>query len=326
MRHPFWKWAGWLGVSLAGCLHGQDSRQVLTRPVADHQESRRSITVGPRQLNRESTKSVAKSARDQNVGTEAANKQHEAARDPHSIAGENLDLPQAAQLIPTKYVPPPAPTSESMPAPAPTQPMPLQEPARFVPASTTTGKPAIRAVGSSERRPFAEFERAVPVRGSRNAESSATVSEPQRPGADKVESLSSPTEEKHRASRQTKELSDVANSATTIHATEPMTRTRDVAQLVEQVFEDLRQHRLTEARERTEQLKRLVARRSTAESMDVTADIPAQTANGAVDHPAETQLSENRNESPGGAANESAQPTGNSENESFLNDEVPTHE
>ena len=38
---------------------------------------------------------------------------------------------------------------------------------------------------------------------------------------------------------------------------------RDVALLVDQVFEDLRQRRLADARQRTEWLKQLVARRST---------------------------------------------------------------
>ncbi|MBC7817959.1 MAG: hypothetical protein IAG10_13795 [Planctomycetaceae bacterium] len=46
MRHPFWKWTGWLSwlsVGLSGCLHGQDWRAAvskpLTRPVADRRET-----------------------------------------------------------------------------------------------------------------------------------------------------------------------------------------------------------------------------------------------------------------------------------------------
>lgn len=41
--------------------------------------------------------------------------------------------------------------------------------------------------------------------------------------------------------------------------TEPTARPRDVAVLVEQVFENLRQRRISAARERTEQLRHLVA-------------------------------------------------------------------
>jgi hypothetical protein len=41
---------------------------------------------------------------------------------------------------------------------------------------------------------------------------------------------------------------------------EPTARPRDVAVLVEQVFENLRQRRITAARERTEQLRQLVAK------------------------------------------------------------------
>ena len=118
----------------------------------------------------------------------------------------------------------------------------------------------------------------------------------------------------------------MANSATTIRATESTIRSRDVAQLVEQVFEDLRQHRLTEARERTEQLKRLVARGSAAESKDVIADDPAQPANAAVDHPEETQLPETSDESPVDVAIEAALSTDDSENEAIFDVEVPTHE
>jgi hypothetical protein len=204
--------------------------------------------------------------------------------------------------------------------------MPLQEPARFVPAPTTSGNPATRAVDSRETRPFAEFERVVPLRGIRNAESSATVTDSQCPGVGRVESLSSPSEEKHRVSCQTKELPNVANSPTTIRANESTIQTRDVAQLVEQVFEDLRQHRLTEARERTEQLKRLVARSSTSKVLDVTVDGPAQPANAVGDHPAETQLPEHSNESPVDVVNEAATSTDDSENENFFDVEVPTHE
>ncbi len=324
MRHPFWKWAGWLGVSLAGCLHGQDGRRVLTHPIADRQESLRPATAGPRQLKREPTKSSPTLTWDPIVGTGPANKQHQAARDPRLVSRVNPARPTDAQIIPTKYVSPSAPTSESVPTP--TKPTPLPEPAKFVPAPTTSGTPLTRAVRSRETRPFAEFERAVPLRSTRNAESSATATDARCPAADEVESLSSPSDEKHRASCQTKEFSDVANSATTIRAAESTARTRDVAQLVEQVFEDLRQHRLTEARERTEQLRRLVARSSTVTQMDVTTDDPAQTANAVVDQPAETQLPENRNESPVDVRNETAKSTDNRDNETFFDVEVPTRE
>ena len=60
MRHPFWKWTqwtSWLCVGLSGCLHGQDWRAAvskpLTRPVADRRESLpQPKVIGPRRQQR----------------------------------------------------------------------------------------------------------------------------------------------------------------------------------------------------------------------------------------------------------------------------------
>ena len=62
MRHPFWKWTqwtSWLCVGLSGCLHGQDWRAAvskpLMRPVADRRESLpQPKVIGPRRDHRTS--------------------------------------------------------------------------------------------------------------------------------------------------------------------------------------------------------------------------------------------------------------------------------
>lgn len=64
----------------------------------------------------------------------------------------------------------------------------------------------------------------------------------------------------------TQELSDMPEtgslpSESPSAGQDPPARPRDVAVLVEQVFEDLRQRRLDEARQRTQWLKQLVAKR-----------------------------------------------------------------
>lgn len=69
----------------------------------------------------------------------------------------------------------------------------------------------------------------------------------------------------------TKELPDVTDTTTAAkdpadEDAEPSVRPRDVSVLVEQVFEDLRQRRVNDARQRTEWLKQLVKKRASAGS------------------------------------------------------------
>lgn len=64
-----------------------------------------------------------------------------------------------------------------------------------------------------------------------------------------------------------------ANDSSNTNA-EPAARPRDVSVLVEQVFEDLRQRRINDARQRTEWLKQLVKKRVPASPSNVVAEEP----------------------------------------------------
>lgn len=190
--------------------------------------------------------------------------------------------PRGAKVIPVEFVPPPAP-----PAAPPTLPLPVP-----MPASCLTATPSAPNV-------FAEFERLIPRRTSditRVPDGSAAPEkfdeivvvpqqEPTPPAALPViipartfmttnppvvpQSLPpiSPPE--------SLEMTDISANTTESPSAdqEPLARPRDVAVLVEQVFEDLRQRRLDEARQRTQWLKQLVAKRLPV-PRDITAEEP----------------------------------------------------
>lgn len=339
MRHPFWKWtqcASWLCVGLSGCLHGQDWRAAvskpLTRPVADRRESLpQPKVIGPRRDHRTSfvlpTNSPAPAAvalppartsvpivsgpRALSSKVSAPPVGHVT---PSAIVARPLPLtasgmdgvsrraaeaiqppttkdeaqPRGAKVLEAGFIPPPAP-----PAAPPTSSLPVPTPA---PQLTAEPPPVVQTVRTPQppanvrtptREVFAEFERTIPRRNASVPQESAAPVEddeivvaPERepttprplpliiPAGTSVPRIQ-PGVPRSLPPISAKELPDVSDTITTApdssHADlEQIARPRDVALLVEQVFEDLRQRRLDQARQRTAWLKQIVIRRESA--------------------------------------------------------------
>ena len=141
-------------------------------------------------------------------------------------------------------------------------------------------------VQTPTREVFAEFERTIPLRNASAPQESAAPDEdeivvaPERKPttprplpliipAGTSGPLIQPAIPRSLPPLSAKELPDVSDTITTApdspHADlEQIARPRDVALLVEQVFEDLRQRRLDQARQRTAWLKQIVIRRESA--------------------------------------------------------------
>lgn len=141
MRHPFWQWAGWLSLGLSGCLHGQDWRAAvskpMTRPVADNRESRpQPKVVGP-------------------------------------IRGKPANFVPPPEVAPAPAVIARAPISSQVPAvppevalPTRQQPKPVGSESKITPVSHEVRTPQVTAAAvaspSSSNGSFAEFERLIP--------------------------------------------------------------------------------------------------------------------------------------------------------------------
>lgn len=322
MRHPFWRWTGWLSLGLAGCLHGQDWRAVVSkptsRPVADRRESRpQPKVVGPVRGGQpkfvppaevatpaaiESRPAVARA-----VQAAPLSEQHKV---PPKVKPElqtrrseiipvGLDVPKAAPSVTQSVVPPVAASA----SPANT-------------SASVTSPPSSLVIERPRSEGFAEFERTIPTRQfdsvNRSVQPADAIevvvtekSEPDKATAlsEKAPALpvitpagalvptkpvispgsSSRTLEPEAAASEdrprglfsnsvprAKELPDVTDTNTAPEKdppsvdAEPAVRPQDVSVLVEQVFEDLRQRRLNDARQRTEWLKQLVKKRGPA--------------------------------------------------------------
>ena len=346
MRHPFWKWTqwtSWLCVGLSGCLHGQDWRAAvskpLTRPVADRRESLpQPKVIGPRRQPRTSfvppTDSPASAAivsspvrtaapimsgprvLSSKVSVPAASHMtpsaimarppaftasgmdgasRKAAEAVHPPTTKDEAQPRGVRVHEAGFIPPPAP-----PAAPPTIPdsIPPQRDLDSV-EPRPTGSSAIKTMqplpdgrGSildqqPTREVFAEFERTIPRRRASvlpesdvlDKDDEVVVAPKHEPTVPPPLPLIVPARSSVPAIEpdvprllppiSAKELPDVSDTITTapesMHADlEQAARPRDVAVLVEQVFEDLRQRRLDQARQRTAWLKQLVSRREPA--------------------------------------------------------------
>lgn len=316
MRHPFWRWTGWLSIGLSGCLHGQDWRAAVTKPttrsVADRRESSpHPKVVGP--FRSESPKFVPNAA--------VAN--------PSQIATRPAAINRTSQ-VPQQDTLPPAVKPESRPRDQKVTPVGYEVPAT-TPAATS---PA--SVELPRTAPYAEFERTIPQRRSSVAspvvpqaepvevvvveESKVETSEPEKATALPIITpagaliSSKPATAQGSRSRSlepedsldadqtrglfsksaapAKEMPDVtdatdatANDSTNTNA-KPVARPQDVSVLVEQVFEDLRQRRINDARQRTEWLKQLVKKRAPANPSNAVAEeSPAATEDSRLNEP-----------------------------------------
>lgn len=293
MRHPFWRWAGWLSIGLSGCLHGQDWRAAVTKPttrsVAGRIESRpQPKVVGPFRSGQ------SKFAPSPEVATPSMIVARPAATKNAPQFPQEVTLPPAVKAEPRTRAQQVTPVGHEV--------------------STTTPAAASPVIVEPPRTgPFAEFERTIPVQ--RTVVTSSAVpqakpievivvegSDPEKttalsvitPAGALVSAKPVAVQGSHSRSLEpevssaddqprglfsksavpAKEMSDVtdatAKDASSTNA-QPATRPQDVSALVEQVFEDLRQRRMNDARQRTEWLKQLVRKRAPASPSDVVA-------------------------------------------------------
>lgn len=342
MRHPIWKWTGWLswlGVGLSGCLHGQDWRAAvskpLTRPVVDQWAAPKNpFVVGPLRQDQRTfvpPSNVSAANIDASLpahtpvprfvgqrrsppktkvpavghitpsaitasppaltasGTDRLARSTAEAIQPATIIDEAQ--PRGAKVLEAEFIPPPVPPA----APSPSDP-PDEQSAAQITAEAPPVIPVIHAPPPTKSRPaptqegFAEFERMIPLRKAEITREPAPWTDDEEIAvAQEIEPItpqplpliipSGATRPVHRplASQSVplasvKELPDVPDTTITASDSsnadpERIVRPRDVAVLVEQVFEDLRQRRLDQARQRTAWLKQVVSRRESDREM-----------------------------------------------------------
>ena len=341
MRYPFWKWTGWLGllsVGLSGCLHGQDWRAAvskpLTRPVADRRESvptpkfvgpvRKErtpfvpppFTPTPITINPQSTpapKPIVTGPRPSPVKTAPTSIGHVTpsaitAR-PLSFTASDLNRtspisteaiqpptthdeaqPRGAKMLEAEFVPPPAPPA-MIPATltqSPPSASPMTGHDEPIVNTVQAVSPTL-ATSTTTQDGYAEFERSIPRRNPSKSQPREPVPqsddreitvvpmpEPTAPPsmpiivpAGRTAPVSAVEVPQSFPTESEKEWPDVSDIITTEPdspdaETEQVARPRDVAVLVEQVFEDLRQRRLDQARQRTAWLKQIVTKREIA--------------------------------------------------------------
>ncbi len=175
---------------------------------------------------------------------------------PPAVTATQPQAVTAPQQLPVTKKSQPATTS------SPSEPAPFAEFERAVPLSTKSTASKVTPVSSNEPvlAPPADegvdIEQSSPV--TEDAESNSydaqAESLPMIFPSQSTSKPATPRELPPQATGLSKEQTSVADTS------KSTARPRDVALLVEQVFEDLRQRRLDAARERTEWLKRLVAK------------------------------------------------------------------
>ncbi len=314
MRHPFWTWTGWLTLSLAGCIHGFDGRKTSTQSVSD-QSTSAPLVVGPFRKSPErfaptdgktalrGGKSAKPSLPKQVPLPPVAEAQLTA---PKSLSNKAPEVRYDSQVVPAQFQPQKTLPQEPVFFPDDVPPQSVVTATQSIPISKPS---AINA--PSEPAPFAEFDRAIPL-STKSNDSKVTPASSKEPiltpaaenetdvaqngvAVDEVESSESeapanslpmifPAQTttpvnapRELPSQPTGLFQERASVAETSKST---AGPRDVALLVEQVFEDLRQRRLDAARERTEWLKRLVAKGADpTHSHADSANAPATTSN-----------------------------------------------
>lgn len=313
MRHPFWTWTGWLTLGLAGCIHGFDGRKTSTHAVSEHSTST-PIVVGPFRKSAPQFAPAESKSTTRGVDPARARDLKRPQLAPpvdvsnsvsKSPTNKTLPVRRDSQVAPAQFQQPQTPVAEPALFPTAISSQPLTTTHRAIPAAKS-----LAANASPEPNPFAEFDRAIPL-------ASKTSGAPVTPVDNREPILAPPAEGEVESVTDKPEVADAESSEPNLEAlpmivpaqqfptkstaphelppqvtglfqerpsvaetSKPTARPRDVALLVEQVFEDLRQRRLDEARERTEWLKRLVAKG--ANPTRTTTDTAAETGDSQV--------------------------------------------
>lgn len=275
MTQPFWRWSGWLSLGLAGCLHGNvPQSQVRVGPNVGNR-LRPIVPVSEQRAHSRllASAGVGKTSTSDNGATFRVAVPGPTMGSARSTSGERATCSGGECALP--------PTSGEF--------EPVAVPADELPMTITPYQPPA-AWGAEEPRPFFAKTPAIPILKSTPLRTSGkpsldddffpddhepTATSPVRqtsnqeptdtPALDRQDESARqeprpPVTERRRPAKQ--ELPDVAQQLTDTLPAGSAAQPRDVALLVDQVFEDLRQRRLADARQRTEWLKQLVARRS----------------------------------------------------------------
>lgn len=279
MRRPIWQLTGLLSIGLAGCLHGQDWRAAVSKPTIRPVAERRSTlptpqVTGPFRVHAPKfappdpirSKTLAPSAASsvsQAAPSEATAPplkmaepprtesfaEFERTITPRAINSVNQSPPQAVTSLEANAITRPAPEADVAEVIVPE----MIEPKKAVtwPVITPAGVILPSNRGTSE---------SVPPRSS--VPDAAEANDPPRALFSKSAALA-------------KELPAVTDATATLAPASPsaeaerLVRPQEVSVLVQQVFDDLRQRRLSDARKRTDWLKQLVKSRTPGSSSHV---------------------------------------------------------
>lgn len=260
MRRPIWQLTGLLSIGLAGCLRGQDWRAVVSKPTIRPVVERRQSLPTPKVIGpfRDAPSKLAPPAASSVIQASA-----ETAPSPKSDEPPRSEsFAEFERTIPPRMIDTVNRSKPQAVEPAEADVAEVIVPEMIEPKKSVT-LPVITPAGSILSSNRAELESASPSRN---------------PVPDDTEANDLPRALFPKSAVLAKELPAV-NDATATPATaspsagaERPVRPQEVSVLVQQVFDDLRQRRLSDARKRTEWLKQLVMKRTPASSLPVTTE------------------------------------------------------
>ena len=300
MRHPIWQLTGLLSIGLAGCLHGQDWRAVVRKPTVHAVAERRQSTPVPKTVGR------IRSASTTFVPPPAPPAAQPAL--PSVAPPENKNVRTDTTVVEQRDMVPSAPnSSKTLTLPAVAEHSPSTSFAEFERAIVPqTVNSVSRSVPAAATRIDAEVITQLDPKSDAVEVTVPDVIEPKKaitlpliipagrllPSNPKtVESLPPQIAERavpaaaeppralfSKSAVSAKELPAVTDATATPAKASPSAEAerpvspQDVSVLVQQVFEDLRQRRLSDARTRTDWLKQLVMKRVPVNHSRVNAD------------------------------------------------------
>lgn len=303
MRHPFWRLTSWLSLGLAGCVHGWDGRKSVTQTVADQSDpTTRSLVVGPFLK-----KPATFVSRSQPQRLAAPAQSVVALPDPNVTRTSDSARPINGPIQQIEFVPPPAPPAEEIHPPitpktslrsTPTPPLlsrvtiasitgpfaeferaipdfgdqPMPEP--VVPAIVISDEPEVVAGEDPELFPDSANLVARPQKATVPVWTTDDLPEIVPANRGKLPTIvtAEPINPSLIRSAERPAVADPTTPTTPTAETKPSAK--DVSLLVDQVFDDLRQHRIHEARQRTEWLRRMVTKPAVAFDDASTSNVP----------------------------------------------------
>ncbi len=296
MRHPFWQLTGLLSLGLSGCLHGQDWRAAVAKPTVRSVADRRESTPVPKVVGRTGSGKKVFASPTPSTVPQSEKENRSVPSDmtfierpdvlPSALnSSKALTLPAVVEQRPNssfaefeRTIVPPTIKSVSRSTPqAATEiqtdtdvPFELEEVARSVPEADVV-VPTVIAPKKVDTLPLIiPAGTLLPPKSTTVERASTRRLEQATPAADEA-----PQALFSKSAVPPKELPAVTDAIATPAKASPSAeaerpvRPQDVSVVVQQVFEDLRQRRLNDARSRTDWLKQLVMKRRPANSTQV---------------------------------------------------------